>query len=86
MESSTYKVAEETKREIDITQTKIRHIYELLRCCGLHCKISGTPPSRFMKLSEYTSLNKDFIKKLLEDDRAKLEAELEVLQQQFKEL
>lgn len=86
MVSDKYKIAKELTDKIESTEYKIRHIDKLLGSCGLGCKIGGTPKNTFQRLGDYSSYNKEFIKNLLEDDKKKLNTELEILKKQFNEL
>lgn len=86
MEQNQYKIVKELVDLIEKNESKIRQIESLLNSCGLGCTINGTPANTFTRTVDYVSYNKDFIKKLLEEDRANYQSNLDILRKQFEEL
>lgn len=82
METTTFETAKELKENITKKQYKIVKIDYLLSLSDLSCEIK-TPKKRS---SNYISYNTEFLKKLLEDDKTKLQIGLDKLTEKFNRL
>lgn len=85
MKEENYQKAKELKSKIERKQDDIHRIQSLEKSCGLQIKIEGTAHGAFRKV-DYFSNNKEAVKRLLYEDKLKLENEIKELQTEFDNL
>jgi len=86
MEKDRFEKIQNISKKIERFESYLRQIDLLLKCCGLNCKINGTPPNAFTQTECYEIRNRDLIKGALVSEREEIFNELNQLYKIFAEM